>query len=139
MPEPDEEIDDTTFAADHITSRSAPSTKHSNAGAGKAQTGDQPSSGSKSSSAFKNAPTLSENIEKIRQSIRTAIETTEWSDQPTSQQPPHVVRRGSFSSSILEHLWEIVNLPLLTKNVEGIDFLRSLPAASAKVRWPSTM
>ena len=98
MPEPDEEIDDSTTAADHIASKSAPSTKHSNAGAGKAQTGDQPSSSSKSASAFKGAPKLSENIEKIRQSIRTAIETTEWSDQPTSQQAPQLVRRGSFSS-----------------------------------------
>jgi hypothetical protein len=94
LPQPDETTDD---AADRITSKSAPSTKQSNAREGKAQTGDQPSSSSNPLSTFKGAPKLSENIEKIRQSIRTAIETTEWSDQP-SLQPSSLVRRGSFSS-----------------------------------------
>ncbi len=40
---------------------------------------------------------LSDSIEKIRRSIKSAIETTDWTDVP-GKGNPHLVRRGSFSS-----------------------------------------
>ncbi len=50
-----------------------------------------------STNAAVHSSKLSDSIEKIRQSIKSAVETTDWSDVPNKGQP-HLVRRGSFSS-----------------------------------------
>ena len=119
MPEPDEEIDDSTTAADHIASKSAPSTKHSNAGAGRhklATSRHQVQNLRAHSKVLRNCQKI---LKRSGNRLEPLLKPRNGRINQLRNKHRNLFAEARFLLSILEHLWEIVNLPLLTKNLGG--------------------
>ena len=84
-------------AADQFTTKHAAGIRATTALLEVSQSDDKFSTRLQSSSAAGGTSKMSESIDKMRQSIRAAIENPDWSDEQ-NKQPPKLLRKGSFSS-----------------------------------------